>query len=48
MNNALSLAQLKFDVWLIEQLQINPDSGLTLEELKSRWAICRPITGNCK
>ncbi len=37
MNNALSLAQLKFDVWLIEQLQYAPEPGLTLEELKNRW-----------
>lgn len=37
MNNALSLAQLKFDVWLIEQLQIIPSPGPTLEELQRRW-----------
>ena len=37
MNNALSLAQLKFDVWLIEQLQIIPHPGPTLEELQRRW-----------
>ena len=37
MNNALSLSQLKFDVWLIEQLQYAPAPGLTLEELKQRW-----------
>lgn len=38
MKNDLSLAQLKFDVWLIEQLQNLPAPGLTLEELKQRWA----------
>lgn len=37
MKNNLSLAQLKFDVWLIEQLQNMPAPGLTLEELKQRW-----------
>lgn len=45
MNNALSLAQLKFDVWLIEQLQITPHPGLTLKELKQRWNICPGHTG---
>lgn len=37
MNNAHSLAQFKFDIWLIEQLQTAPSSGLTLEELRNRW-----------
>lgn len=37
MNNALSLTQLKLDIWLIEQLQYAPNPGLTLEELKQRW-----------
>ena len=37
MNNAHSLSQFKFDVWLIEQLQTAPSSGLTLEELRTRW-----------
>lgn len=45
MNNALSLAQLKFDVWLIEQLQIAPNQGLTLEELKNRWLATPGHTG---
>lgn len=45
MNNALSLAQLKFDVWLIEQLQISPEPGLTLEELKNRWTATPGHTG---
>lgn len=37
MNNAFSLSQLTFDVWLIEQLQRAPYPGLTLEELRQRW-----------
>lgn len=37
MNNLLSFAQLKFDVWLIEQLQTTNIPGLTLEELNQRW-----------
>ena len=37
MNNAFNLSQLKFDLWLIEQLLITPESGFTLEELKQRW-----------
>lgn len=45
MNNALSLSQLKFDLWLIEQLQIAPSPGLTLEELKQRWEACPGHTG---
>jgi len=45
MNSALSLSQLKFDLWLIEQLQITPNPGLTLEELKQRWEACPGHTG---
>ena len=37
MNNAHSLAQLQFDVWLIEQLQMAPSPGLSLVELERRW-----------
>lgn len=37
MNNAFTLSQLKFDLWLIEQLQITPPPGPTLEELQQRW-----------
>ena len=37
MKSNLSFEQLKFDVWLIEQLQVNPYPGLTLEELQRRW-----------
>ena len=32
-----SLSQFKFDIWLIEQLQTATPTGLTLEELRSRW-----------
>ena len=32
-----SFSQFKFDLWLIEQLQITPPPGPTLEELRSRW-----------
>ena len=45
MNNALSLAQLKFDVWLIEQLQMTPHPGPTLEELQRRWLAMPGHTG---
>lgn len=45
MNNALSLAQLTFDVWLIGQLQTAPPSGLTLEELRQRWMSTPEHTG---
>ena len=38
MNKAHSLSQFKFDIWLIEQLQMTSSTGLTLEELRSRWA----------
>ena len=38
MNIHNSFSQFKFDVWLIEQLQTAPSPGLTLEELRSRWA----------
>lgn len=37
MNNILSFTQLKFDVWLIEQLQTSAFPGPTLEELNQRW-----------
>ena len=37
MNNAFNLSQIKFDLWLIEQLLITPKPGLTLEELRQRW-----------
>ena len=37
MNSPLSFEQLKFDVWLIEQLQAAPNPGVTLAELKRRW-----------
>jgi len=37
MKNFKSLLQLKFDIWLIEQLQKAPYPGLTLEELRCRW-----------
>lgn len=37
MNNPHSLSQFKFDIWLIEQLQVAPSPGLTLEELRKRW-----------
>ena len=45
MNNAFNLSQLKFDLWLIEQLQITPFPGPTLEELKQRWNACPGHTG---
>ena len=38
MNTHHSFSRFKFDVWLINELQAAPDPGLTLEELKSRWA----------
>ncbi|MBO7119102.1 MAG: WYL domain-containing protein [Bacteroidaceae bacterium] len=37
MNNAHSLSQFKFDIWLIEQLKTSRRPGLTLEELRRRW-----------
>lgn len=37
MSKPHSFSQFKFDVWLIEQLQTAPASGLTLEELRNRW-----------
>ena len=40
MKNPRSISYFVFDVWLIQQLQFAP-SGLTLEELKSRW-MARP------
>lgn len=45
MNNAFSLAQMTFDVWLIGQLQTAPPSGLTLVELKQRWTTTPGHTG---
>ena len=45
MNNAFTLSQLKFDLWLIEQLQITPSPGPTLEELQQRWDACPVHTG---
>ncbi len=45
MNNAFNLSQLKFDLWLIEQLQITPSPGPTLEELQHRWDACPGHTG---
>ena len=46
MNNALSLVQLKFDIWLIEQLQITPPPGPTLEELRNKWNALPSHTGS--
>ena len=37
MNNAHTLSQFKFDIWLIEQLQTAASSGLTLEEMRNHW-----------
>jgi hypothetical protein len=45
MNNFLSFSQLKFDVWLIEQLQTSTFPGLTLEELNQRWITAPGHTG---
>lgn len=41
MHNTRPLSHITFDVWLIEQLQFASSTGLTLEELKSRW-MARP------
>lgn len=37
MKTIFSFAQFKFDVWLIEQLQMTPPPGPTLEDLRDRW-----------
>lgn len=37
MNKAHSLSQFKFDIWLIEQLQMASSPGLTLRELRRKW-----------
>ena len=37
MKTIFSLAQFKFDIWLIEQLQMTPPPGPTLEDLRDRW-----------
>ena len=37
MKTIFSFAQFKFDVWLIEQLQMIPPPGPTLEDLRDRW-----------
>lgn len=46
MNSVRTLSLFKFDVWLIEQLQSAPAPGLTLEELRSRWAMISNHRGN--
>lgn len=37
MKTIFSFAQFKFDIWLIEQLQMTPPPGPTLEDLRDRW-----------
>ena len=46
MNNANSLSQFKFDIWLIEQLKTSRRPGLTLEELRRRWMEVPSRKGN--
>lgn len=46
MNNAHRLSQLKFDIWLIEQLKTAPQPGLTLEALRMRWLEVPSRKGN--
>ena len=46
MNNIFSLSQFKFDIWLIEQLQITPFPGPTLEELRTKWLALPGHVGN--
>lgn len=46
MNNAHSLSQFKFDIWLIEQLKTSRRPGLTLEELRRRWMEVPSRKGN--
>ena len=46
MKTTHTLTQFKFDVWLIGQLQTAPPPGLTLEELRNRWAQVPGRKGN--
>lgn len=46
MNTRYSFSQFKFDIWLLQQLQIAPAPGLTLDELKRKWAEVPGHKGN--